>query len=239
MSDWLIDNVQQWDNTRFPEFKGRFYSTGKDYGPPHSSSTGVYLEGLIDSFELARKHNKYEKLEKYRLSILRGLRSVLQNQFNKKEELFYIDEPIRAWGGIRTTVYNNEIRVDNTQHNLLAVIKITNTFGPSDYMPSRHIYSGKRLRNLTFKNKNMLGSQFIATRAQNLTFTNVDLSDSNLSGFYCKFCKFNNVDFSGIDLTTAVLVQPQFSNIKVNQATRFPSSIHIADKVQRSSGSLK
>ena len=40
----------------------------------------------------------------------------------------------RVVGGLRTTVYKNDIRVDNIQHNLMAVMKITETFKPQDYV---------------------------------------------------------------------------------------------------------
>ncbi|MBI4703569.1 MAG: hypothetical protein HY744_20855, partial [Deltaproteobacteria bacterium] len=41
----------------------------------------------------------------------------------------------RVRGGVRTTVWDNTIRVDNVQHNLLAVLKILHAFAPEDYRP--------------------------------------------------------------------------------------------------------
>jgi len=39
-------------------------------------------------------------------------------------------------GGIRTTVYDNEIRCDNVQHNVMAALKIVNVFEENDYLPA-------------------------------------------------------------------------------------------------------
>jgi hypothetical protein len=54
MNDWLLD-VQQWDEQRaFPDTMGRFHDPNRPFGPPHASSTGVYMEGLVDAWRLAR-----------------------------------------------------------------------------------------------------------------------------------------------------------------------------------------
>jgi hypothetical protein len=136
MNDWLL-TVQQWpDDPQYRDTLGRFYDPDRPFGPPHSSSTGVYLEGLIDAFELAREAGDQERMESYRQAINRGLRSVMQLQFVDKVDMFYISPPMYRYvkGGIRTTVYNNEIRCDNVQHNLMAVLKILDTFEEGDFL---------------------------------------------------------------------------------------------------------
>ena len=60
----------------------------------------------------------------YKTSIRRGLRSVFQLQFTEGPGLFYISKPEKVIGGVRTRLYDNTIRVDNVQHNLLAALKI-------------------------------------------------------------------------------------------------------------------
>lgn len=99
------------------------------------SSTGVYLEGLVDAFEMAREVGDKQRQENYRLAIVRGLRSVMQLQFDSELDMFYVPELLRdrVYGGIRETVYNNEIRCDNVQHNLMGVLKIINTFQETDF----------------------------------------------------------------------------------------------------------
>ena len=132
MNDWLLD-MQQWEGTRFDDEKGRFYNPKKLYGPPHASSTGVYLEGLIDAFCLAREIGDKQRQENYRIAIIRGLRSVMQLQFADEVDMFYISRRNIVKGSIRTTVYDNEIRVDNIQHNLMGIMKILKNFHQKDW----------------------------------------------------------------------------------------------------------
>ncbi len=53
-----------------------------------------------------------------------GLRSAMQLQLQDDETLWFSPDRNRAVGGLRTTVYNNVVRVDNVQHTLMAVMKI-------------------------------------------------------------------------------------------------------------------
>lgn len=136
MNDWLLSMQQIEDKVVYRDVAGRFYDPSRPYGPPHSSSTGVYLEGLIDAFELARKTGDKKRMEAYRTTIVRGLRSVMQLQFKDEIDMFYISESKRRYarGGIRTTVYDNQIRCDNVQHNLMAILKILDVFKEEDYI---------------------------------------------------------------------------------------------------------
>ncbi len=129
MNDWLLP-YQQWDQiSAFPDAQGRFYDPDKPYGPPHASSTGVYLEGLIDAFRLARSIGDEHRARRYALIIRRGLRNVMQLQYSSLQECAALPNPEMTLGGVRTTEYNNVIRVDNVQHNLMAVLKILQTDG--------------------------------------------------------------------------------------------------------------
>ena len=136
MNDWLL-HMQQWSGLRYADTKGRFYNPRKPYGPPHSSSTGVYLEGLIDAYKLAEETGDNVRKSSYRKVTLRGLRSVMQLQFVDDVDMFYIPEKMkkRVKGGIRTTVYDNRIRCDNVQHNLMALLKILDHFDEKDFVP--------------------------------------------------------------------------------------------------------
>jgi len=129
MNDWLLP-YQQWDQiTAFPDAQGRFYDPDKPYGPPHASSTGVYLEGLIDAFRVARSIGDEVRALRYALTIRRGLRNVMQLQYSTSYECSAYADGAMAFGGVRTTEYNNVIRIDNVQHNLMAVLKILQTDG--------------------------------------------------------------------------------------------------------------
>jgi hypothetical protein len=135
MNDWLLSVQQSKDNVVYRDTAGRFYDPNRPFGPPHSSATGVYLEGLIDAFRLARQTGDKKHMEDYRIAIVRGLRSVMQLQFTDEIDMFYISESKRKFtrGGIRTTVYDNQIRCDNVQHNLMAILKILDAFEQDDY----------------------------------------------------------------------------------------------------------
>ncbi len=133
MNDWLLQ-MQQWDRAIHPDLRGRFHlPTAPGFGPPHASSTGVYLEGLADAFWLARETGDEARAARYRLAILRGIRSLLQLQFVDDIDLFYAPRPGLVRGGVRTTVYNNEIRIDNVQHGLMALLNVLSKFQPADF----------------------------------------------------------------------------------------------------------
>ena len=140
MNDWLV-GMQQWQgDVPYRDMLGRFYAPGKGFGEPHSSSTGVYLEGLCDAFQLANEMEDEKRAEVYRLAVLRGFRSVMQLQFVDEIDMFYVSETKRRHvrGGIRTTVYDNAIRCDNVQHNLMAALKSLGTFDVEDYHLEYH-----------------------------------------------------------------------------------------------------
>ncbi len=124
MNDWLLP-MQQWDDAPYSDMRGRFYEPDRpDFGPPHSSSTGVYLEGLIAAYDMARAVGDDERIDAYGRAIRRGLRSVQQLTYHDDVDTFYVSKEDRVLGGVRTTVYDNEIRVDNIQHPLMAVMRI-------------------------------------------------------------------------------------------------------------------
>ncbi|MDD9941499.1 MAG: hypothetical protein OXU20_10705 [Myxococcales bacterium] len=132
MSDWLLD-MQEWDESPYLDTLGRFYDDNRrQYGVPHASSTGVYLEGYIDAYRLAKELGDEGRMVNYRLAILRGLRSLMQLQFEDDIDMFYVSRQDRVLGGIRTTVYDNSIRVDNVQHGLMAIMRIIDEFDAHD-----------------------------------------------------------------------------------------------------------
>ncbi len=115
---------------------GRFYVPGNVFGRPHASSTGIYLEGLIDAFWLARELGDIKRTENYRVAILRGLRSLMQLQYADQNNLFYVSgsQQKYALGGIRTNNYDNTVRIDNVAHGLAAMIKVLGIFRETDYL---------------------------------------------------------------------------------------------------------
>ena len=135
MNDWLV-GLQQWETQRdFPDTMGRFYAPDQPFGPPHASSTGVYLEGLVAAWRVARAAGDAARQETYRRTLVRGLRSLTQLTFRDETDLFYVSRRAAVRGGVRTTVYSNAIRVDNVQHSLMAVLDILEAFAPGDFRP--------------------------------------------------------------------------------------------------------
>ncbi|MEE2789455.1 MAG: hypothetical protein VX589_19105 [Myxococcota bacterium] len=136
MTDWLL-SMQQWDSALTADTRGRFYDPSRpQYGVPHASATGVYIEGLIDAYQLAVFKADEVRSERYRTALIRGLRSLMQLQFFDDLDAYYISQRAQVLGGIRTTVYDNRIRVDNVQHGLMGVLKILRIFAPTDYAES-------------------------------------------------------------------------------------------------------
>lgn len=133
MNDWLLD-LQQWDEAEYPDLRGRFHDPDKPvYGPPHASSDGVYLESLAAAYRLANAVDDRARAERYRVAIDRTLRDVMQLHFEDEVDLFYVSRPDPVRGGVRTTPYDNEIRVDNVQHNLMGILDVLAAFEASDY----------------------------------------------------------------------------------------------------------
>jgi len=124
MNDWLC-GIQQWGGNLAPDLWGRFYAPAKPaYGPPHAASTGVYLEGLGDAYALAAETGDTARAERYRTAIRRGLRSLRQLQVVSEADMFYMQQRTPVHGAIRTEAYNNEIRLDNMGHAMLALLNL-------------------------------------------------------------------------------------------------------------------
>jgi hypothetical protein len=123
MNDWLLLH-QQWGGNLDRDYWGRFYNPDKpEYGPPHASATGVYLEGLVDALSLAQEAGDAKRAALYLEAIERGILSIAQLQFSDDSDAFYVSHRERVMGAVRTESDNNEIRIDNMQHALAALLK--------------------------------------------------------------------------------------------------------------------
>jgi hypothetical protein len=123
MNDWLLSH-QQWGGATDRDHWGRFYSPHRpEFGVPHASATGVYLEGLADSLHVAREMGDEARAARYALALQRGIRSLAQLQYRDEFDAFYIANRKRVMGAIRTESDDNEIRIDNMQHALVALLK--------------------------------------------------------------------------------------------------------------------
>jgi hypothetical protein len=124
MNDWLLE-MQQVADATYPDLHGRFYNQNRpDFGRPHASSTGVYMEGLVDAARLAAARGDTGRAAAYSDALRRGAGNLFHLQFKTPAEMFYVRDPERVLGGLRTEMYRNEIRVDNVQHGLMALMKM-------------------------------------------------------------------------------------------------------------------
>jgi len=123
MNDWLV-HIQQWDDAVFEDLQGHFFKPGHSFGTGHSSATGVYIEGLIDAWRLAVELNDHVRAERYRQTMLRAARSIMQTQFMSEAEAFYVEDKQMVLGGVRTRVWDNGIRCDNVQHAMMGMLKM-------------------------------------------------------------------------------------------------------------------
>ncbi len=133
MNDWLL-SVQQWHTAPSADMLGRFFDPARPWlGTAHASATGVYLEGLVDAFALARLRNDGARVASYRQAILRAAKNLARLQFRTDDDMFYVRHRRRVEGGIRTETYDNEIRVDNVQHGLMGLQRVLERFTAADY----------------------------------------------------------------------------------------------------------
>lgn len=126
-NDKLI-KMQNQSGHPYVDFLGRFYDPEHaEYGVPHSASTGVYTEGLCYAYEIAARSNEYERMFEYKKAVFLGAHNLINLQFNGPD-MYYIQNPERVEGAIRTSEDNSSIRVDNTQHMIDAFHQILSVF---------------------------------------------------------------------------------------------------------------
>lgn len=132
MNDWLLGIQQVADCT--PDVVGEFFDPRRPhFGPPHASATGVYLEGLVEARRLALSLGEVTTADEYRRAIVLGLRSLRQMQFRDGTDMFYLRRRSRVRGGLRSSGFDNTLRLDNVQHGLMAIYEILDTFEEEDF----------------------------------------------------------------------------------------------------------
>jgi len=123
MNDWVIDTYQM-QSSKYPDEIGGFPL----YYP--TFTTSVFLEGINDAYTVAVAENDSFHMQKYKEAIRLGIRFVLQTQYTE-ENSFYLENETRAIGGFRTSLTENSIRIDNTQHGVMALMK---TYGNNIFL---------------------------------------------------------------------------------------------------------
>ena len=104
--------------------RGRFYNPDTpEFGRPHAASDGVYTEGLAYAYEHALDVGDYERASIYRDALVLATQNLINLQYADDESSHILPSYTYA-GGLRTSLTDPFIRVDNTQHALDAFQKI-------------------------------------------------------------------------------------------------------------------
>ncbi|MCZ6682775.1 MAG: hypothetical protein O7B26_06290 [Planctomycetota bacterium] len=134
MSDFAFGLVDQFvglqlnrENCPWPELRGavnvrRRGAVGAD--------TASYLTALADGLALAQRVGDEARLKRYRESVRSAARFVMQLEV-RQPGCFYIRSPRDVLGGIRTALWDNQIRIDHCAEALLALIRAREVlYGP-------------------------------------------------------------------------------------------------------------
>jgi hypothetical protein len=106
------------------QYPGRFYNPNYGhFGSPHSSSDGVYTEGIAYALELAIALKQDKRAARYRRALQYALHNLLSLQI-QPWEVWGSPNASRAQGAIRIRNRSMQTRVDCTQHTMDAVLQI-------------------------------------------------------------------------------------------------------------------
>jgi len=118
----LNDKLLEIQDTNDCSTLGRFYNPMQpEYGTPHSSSDGVYTEGLAYAYEVAKLVNDTKHQNKYKIGIILGVHNLINLQYESSDD--------KIDGAIRYNIDDYRIRIDTTQHTIDAFRKILEVFG--------------------------------------------------------------------------------------------------------------
>jgi hypothetical protein len=122
LADGLIETMLDNDKHAQADEVGRFYNPEyPSWGPPHSASTGIYVEGLMYAYSVAKDKKDSARMKKYRDAILAGTRSLLLVQWTP-ESAYYLGRPERVIGAFKATISDNRVRIDQVGHTANAFV---------------------------------------------------------------------------------------------------------------------
>ncbi|MFP4207608.1 MAG: AMMECR1 domain-containing protein [Wenzhouxiangella sp.] len=85
-------------------------------------AAGVYLEAVAEGFPVAQSLNDQRRMHDYEVTLLLGMRFLLQGQYGSADVLQRPDARFLA-GGFRTSPFQPVVRVDNVQHAACAILR--------------------------------------------------------------------------------------------------------------------
>ena len=116
LADGLIETMLRNDPHTLADETGRFFNPQyASWGPPHSSSTGIYTEGISYAYMLAEVRGDVTRMQKYRAAALAGARSLLLVQWTS-DAAYYLKYPERVVGSFKVTITDNRGRIDQIGH---------------------------------------------------------------------------------------------------------------------------
>ncbi len=118
-ADWLATRQLTAAECPWPELVGGL--TTRDPRIP-DAITGVCLSGWCESLAAARHFGETERITPIDLAARRAARFVLQLQFREREAHWYRDRE-NIVGGVRTSLADNRLPLENLQHALQALIR--------------------------------------------------------------------------------------------------------------------
>ncbi len=110
------------------EYIGRFYNKETpQYGTPHSSSDGIYTEGLAYAYEIAKLTGDKKREKEYSEALKIAVQNLKKLQY-QDEELASVKDKWRLIGALRYKDGESSIRLDSTQHAIDAYTKILEVY---------------------------------------------------------------------------------------------------------------
>ncbi len=107
---------------------GRFYNPATpQYGSPHSSSDGVFTEGLAYAYEMAELMGDIERQMIYKEAITLAISNLIKLQYTQ-ENTAHFNRPDRVVGALKYNAERSGIRIDTVQHAMDAYRKILQVF---------------------------------------------------------------------------------------------------------------
>ena len=124
LADTLIETMLTGDTEARGDEIGRFLQSAPSrVGTPHSSSTGIYTEGLTYAYEVAVLRGDAERIKRYREAIFSGTRSLLSVQWTRKTARGIL-HPARVVGAFRRTIVRADTRIDQLGHAANALARV-------------------------------------------------------------------------------------------------------------------
>ena len=98
--------------------------------PPRATPASTRNEGLIRAYRLARDFHRPDDARAIREALERGMKFQMQCQLGPAAVMLHPD-PQRALGGVRGSLYDDEVRIDYVQHFISAQLGMYQLMEPS------------------------------------------------------------------------------------------------------------